>query len=32
MSTQVIEYLPPTPGAMKSVFPHLDFSSMPSMR
>ena len=24
MSTQVIEYLPPTPGAIKSVFPHLD--------
>lgn len=24
MSTQEIEYLPPTPGAMKSVFPHLD--------
>lgn len=24
MSTQAIEYLPPTPGAMKSVFPHLD--------
>jgi hypothetical protein len=24
MSTQLIEYLPPTPGAIKSVFPHLD--------
>ncbi|MBO87428.1 MAG: hypothetical protein CL927_18935 [Deltaproteobacteria bacterium] len=24
MTSQEIEYLPPTPGAMKSVFPHLD--------
>ena len=24
MTTRVIEYLPPTPGAIKSVFPHLD--------